>query len=197
MHINPRIAFFTFGVLKGPVGAAVVQGFVDRIGDVYAAADGSAGFFDRSIRDVETWEHSWGPVIAPACAPEGIALTQLAMTLSLWRDLESVAAFAYHGVHREALSRREDWVDAGPWPSYAAWWVDQAHRPNWSEAVERIDHLHVHGSTPTAFTFLKPFDALGEPARIRAAGRESGGTEVVKWQTSGKTWIAPVRRGWP
>ncbi|GAB3788245.1 DUF3291 domain-containing protein [Dyella agri] len=168
MHINPRIAFFTFGVLKAPVGDPVVQGFVDRIGDVYAAAEGSEGFFDRSIRDVETWEHSWGPIIAPACAPAGLAMTRFAMTLSLWRDLESVAAFAYHGAHREALSKREDWAEKGPWPTYAAWWVDGQHKPNWSEAVERIDHLHVHGPTPHAFSFRKPFDAMGLPVRMKA-----------------------------
>lgn len=173
MHTSPRIAFFTLGVLKAPVGDHVVQGFVDRIAGVYAAADGSEGFFDRSIRDVQTWEHSWGPVIVPACIPGGLALTQLAMTLSLWRDLESVAAFAYHGLHREALSQREAWFDSGSWPSYAAWWVDEQHRPNWSEAVERIDHLHLHGPTPTAFSFRKPFDPTGEPLRLKAPRRDA------------------------
>ncbi len=87
MQSNSRIAFFTLGVLKEPVGDPVVQGFVDRIGDVYAAADGSTGFFERSVRDLQTWEHSWGPAIAPTCIPNRLALTQLAMTLSLWRDL--------------------------------------------------------------------------------------------------------------
>jgi hypothetical protein len=166
--MNDRIAFFTLGVLKAPIGALVVQGFVDRIGDVYAAAEGSAGFFERSIRDVETWAHSWGPVIAPRCVPAGLPLTQFAMTLSLWCDLESVAAFAYHGAHREALSRREDWFDGGTWPSYAAWWVKADHRPDWSEAVERVDHLHDHGPTSVAFTFRQPFDATGAPARMKA-----------------------------
>lgn len=173
MHISPRIAFFTLGVLKAPVGDLVVQGFVDRIADVYAAADGSEGFFDRSVRDVQTWEHSWGPVIVPTCLPSGLPLNQLAMTLSLWRDLESVAAFAYHGVHREALSHRGDWFESGSWPSYVAWWVDGQHRPAWSEAVERADHLHVHGPTPTAFSFRKPFDPWGEPMRMNALRRDS------------------------
>ena len=167
MHASPRIAFFTLGVLKAPVGDPVVQGFVDRIGEVYAAAEGSVGFFDRSIRDLKTWEHSWGPVIAPACIPKELPLTQLAMTLSLWRDLESVAAFAYQGLHREALSKREDWFQSGPWPAYAAWWVDGEHKPNWGEAVDRIDHLHGHGPTPLAFSFRQPFDALGAPVRMK------------------------------
>jgi hypothetical protein len=166
-----RIAFFTLGVLKAPVGDAVVQGFVDRISEVYAVAEGSAGFFDRSIRDVKTWAHSWGPVIVPRCVPGDLPPTQYAMTLSLWRDLESVAAFAYQGVHREALSRREDWVNSGSWPSYVAWWVAADHRPNWSEAVARVDHLHEHGPSAKAFTFRQAFDAAGMPARMRATPR--------------------------
>ena len=164
-----RVSFFTLGVLKAQVGEPAVQGFVDRIGNVYAAADGSAGFFDRSVRNVETWEHSWGPVIAPECVPSGLTLNQLAMTVSLWRDLESVAAFAYGGAHGEALSKREDWFVSGPWPAYVAWWVEEHHKPNWKEAVDRIDLLHAQGSTPAAFTFRKPFDAAGSPFKLKRA----------------------------
>lgn len=163
----PRIAFFTLGVLRKPVGDAVVQGFVDRLGSVYAAAEGSAGFFARSIRNVDTWEHSWGPVIAPACVPANLGLNQLAMTLSVWRDLESVAAFSYKGVHAEALSKRLEWFDRGAWPSYVAWWIDEQHQPNWAEAVERVDRLHVLGSTPEAFNFRHPFDASGAATKLK------------------------------
>ncbi len=166
-HVSSRLAFFTLGVLKEPVGAAAVQGFVDRLAAVYTRADGSDGFFARSIRDVETWEHSWGPVVVPACAPQGLPPTQIAMTLSLWRDLESVVGFSYAGEHGEALSRRAEWFQRGPWPGFVAWWVDADHRPNWAEAVERIDRLHAEGPTPTAFNFRQPFDAAGTPTKLK------------------------------
>jgi len=162
-----RIAFLTFGIMKSPMGSPEVQGFFDRIGDVYAAADGAAGFYERSIRNVETWEHSWGPVIAPKFTPRGIDLNQIAMTLSLWRDLESVAAFAYRGAHGDALSRRTDRFRKPEYPPYVAWWVDESHRPNWSEAVVRIEKLHERGPTPDAFSFRKPFDAAGAAARMK------------------------------
>ena len=165
--MNPRIAFYTFGVLNEPVGDPVVQGFVDRVGNVYAAAEGSAGFFERSVRNVQTWEHSWGPVIAPKCAPDGLTLSQLAMTVSLWRDLESVAAFAYRGAHGEALTKRKEWFRSGPYPGYVAWWVDENHRPTFNEAADRLDLLHTNGSTPAAFTFRQPFDSTGSPVRLK------------------------------
>ena len=167
--MTDRIAFFTYGVLNAPVGHPTVQGFVDRIASVYASAEGSLGFFARSERNVHTLEHSWGPVIAPRCTPEGVSLNELAMALSLWRDMESVAAFAYRSAHGEALSHRTDWFRKGSWPVYVAWWVDENHTPNWTEAADRLDHLHVNGSTPSAFTFKQPFDANGAPARLKRA----------------------------
>ncbi len=164
--MTARIAFFTLGVLTEPVGDPVVQGFVDRVASVYAAADGSTGFFARSIRNVQTWEHSWGPVLVPTCVPADRGLNQLAMTLSVWRDLESVAAYAYRGVHAEALSNRGDWFERGPWPGFVAWWIDEHHTPNWSEGVARIDQLHAQGSTPEAFNFRQPFDSSGKPTTL-------------------------------
>jgi hypothetical protein len=159
-----RIAFMTLGVLKQPVGHPEVQGFVDRLAANYAAAEGSAGFFARSIRDVKTWEHSWGPVIRPQCTPQDLPLERYAMTLSLWETLEAVGAYAYHGIHAEALARRADWFVRGSWPAYVAWWVPVDHVPRWNEGTDRIDHLHTHGPTAYAFNFREPFD--GDGARL-------------------------------
>jgi len=170
--MKPRIAFYTFGVLREPVGNPVVQGFIDRVASVYAAAEGSEGFFERSVRNVQTWEHSWGPITTPQCMPSGVDHAQLAMTISLWRDLESVAAFAYRGAHGEALSRRREWFAGGAYPGYVAWWVDEQHRPNFSEAADRLDLLHTQGATPAAFTFRQAFDPAGAPVRLKAARAE-------------------------
>jgi hypothetical protein len=162
-----RVAFMTLGVLKKPLGDDAVKGFVERLPSVYAESEGSAGFLARSIRNLQTWEHSWGPVIAPRCAPEGLPVEQLAMTLSLWQDLESVAAFSYGGLHGAALAMRREWFERGPWPSYVAWWVPAGHQPNWAEGVEHLDLLHASGSTPRAFTFRKPFDAAGNATTLK------------------------------
>jgi len=161
-----RIAFFTFGVLKEPVGHPDVQEFVDRVENVYASAEASPGFLERSVRNVQTWEHAWGPVVTPRCGPQGLTVDNFAMAFSMWRDLESVAAFAYRGLHGEAMSKRAQWFRSGPWPTYVAWWVSEHHRPSWQEGVDRLDHLHANGPTSTAFTFARPFDQAGAPARL-------------------------------
>lgn len=164
--MSARVAFFTLGALKEPIGAASVQGFVDRAAAVYAAAEGSTGFFARSIRDLKTWEHSWGGMVIPRCIPPEYGLNQLAMTLSVWRDLESIASFSYRGAHSEALTKRNDWFERGPWPNFVAWWIDEHHQPSWVEAAERADLLQANGCTPEAFNFRQPFDAAGQPVKL-------------------------------
>ena len=70
------------------------------------------------------------------------------MTLSLWQDLESVAAFAYHGPHGEALAKRREWFEKYNLPVYVAWWVRADHRIDWKEGKRQTGtspRQRVHG----------------------------------------------------
>lgn len=158
-----KLAFLTVGVLHETLSHPRSQGFVERLPSVYGAADRSDGFVARSIRDMQTYEHSWGPVRIPRCFSHVDDVNKLPTTLSIWDDLESVAAFAYHGAHGEAMSKRKEWFESHPNPTHVAWWIDEGHRIDWNEACERLDHLHEHGPTPFAFGFSSPFDADGRP----------------------------------
>jgi hypothetical protein len=164
--MSPKLGFLTVGILREAVGHSQVQGFVDRIPGVYGAADSSDGFHARSIRDVGTWLHSWGEVRLPACYPAPPEETQIAMTLSLWRDLESVAAFTYHGEHGEALRNRREWFVKYDLPVYVAWWVLDDQPIEWKDGNARLEHLQANGSTAFAFDFARPFDADGNECRL-------------------------------
>ena len=172
-----RLAFFTVGIMHEPVGHPRTQGFLDRVPGVYAAADASAGFHSRSIRDVSTWKHSWGDPVVPQCYPKVDDLEQFAMTLSLWDSLESVAAFTYKGPHGEALANRRDWFQSLGLPPYVAWWVSDDQQVNWKEAAERLDHLHSHGSSAFAFSFAKPFDSNGNSVRLDHVAMQAQATK--------------------
>jgi hypothetical protein len=171
--VSASLAFLTVGVLREAVGSPRVQGFIDLLPTVYAAADASAGFQARSIRDVGTWKHSWGEVVPPACYPKLDDNERFAMTLSLWSDLDSVAVFAYSGAHREALKSRSEWFQSLGLPGYVAWWVPQNHEVDWKEGSERLDHLHAHGSSAFAFNFANPFDSSGNPCRLYRPATDS------------------------
>jgi hypothetical protein len=112
---------------------------------------------------MQTYLHSWGEVKLPACYPQPTPNDQIASTLSLWTDLESVAAFTYHGAHGEALSKRRNWFDKTELPIYVAWWVDADHAITWDEGCERLDSLHKNGPTAFSFNFASPFDCRGNP----------------------------------
>lgn len=166
----------TIGRLHEPYHHPSSRGFLERAPGVYEAADMSNGFIARSERDFDSLVHTWGPIRHPKCYGGSSDSDLLPSTLSLWADLESVAAYAYSGVHSEALAKRKEWFSSTGAPTYVAFWVDDnAERVDWQEAADRMDHLHEHGSTPHAFNFKQPFDADGNPVfldreRIKALG---------------------------
>jgi hypothetical protein len=165
-----RLAFMTIGILKEPFGHPVVQGFIDRLGGVYEAAESTEGFIDRSRRDMESFTHSWGSTGFPECYAHIEDPKRLAFTLSLWDDLESVAAFAYHGPHGEAMTLRKNWFVQNDLPEQVAWWVeDDTERLDRNEAVSRLDALHKNGASPFAFNLKSPFDADGNPCKLDTA----------------------------
>jgi len=90
-------------------------------------------------------------------------------TLSVWRDMESVYAFASRGRHLEAFRLRREWMVESDWPTYVAWWIEDGHFPTWPEANEHLQHLHDHGPTPFAFNFNAVFDAGGSPTTLDRA----------------------------
>ena len=179
-----RLAFMTFGVLREPWGSPGVAGFEDRLDGTFAAADAAPGMIARDDTDITNWtmaddDPRWGPFGRYRLAEvyphdrSDLATTREAVTLSLWRDIDSVFAFAYSGVHLEALQHKAEWFEARRWPTYVAWWVGDDHIPTWTDASARLDRLHASGPSPEAFDFHHPFDADGQPVARPTLRREA------------------------
>ena len=165
---SAQVALFTFGIFRAPADHPVNQGFHDRNDAVLAAADRSAGFIARSGYDGDPGPESWGAQVFPRFYDErGDGWTPA--TLSLWEDLESAFAFAYAGLHAEALRHGREWFRDGHWPPYALWWVAAGARPDWAEAAVRHERLHDEGPGPEAFDFRHPFTGDGRPTAIDRA----------------------------
>lgn len=164
----PHLALTTVGLLRAGHGDPQVQEFFDRLADTYGAAEQAEGFIGRSRLDPDTGAHTWGALVHPNFfVPD--QYPRLAHTLSLWASLEAATAFAHAGVHGKALGQRLDWFVAPEWPSYAAWWVADTHRPDWREAVARLEHLHAFGATAFAFSFRSAFAPDGAAVVLDAA----------------------------
>jgi heme-degrading monooxygenase HmoA len=87
---------------------------------------------------------------------------RLAVNLSVWEDMESLAAFAYRNAdHRAVMRRRKEWFE--PMAVYMAlWWVPRGHRPTADEGLAQLALLERLGPTQEAFVFAAPYPAPGQ-----------------------------------
>lgn len=154
-----NLAFHTFGVLREPNESPTTRAYYELGAEIFDAAVATDGFVAR----IAPFSDPVPSVFDPACHLVGIS------TLTMWRDLESVFAFAYRGTHVDAFRRRGEWFIKRDWSSYVAWWVEDGDLPTAEEAIGRFDHLHANGPTPYAFTFKRPFDAAGMPTLVDRA----------------------------
>jgi hypothetical protein len=154
-----------------------MKGFFERNEATFAAAEANPGFYAAAENDEAD---PWHAVTRPAIFAAEEYAGRVADTLSVWKDLEAVYAFAYTGLHARALHRRKEWFVEGEWLVYVAWWVEDDQIPTWDEAYERHALLQREGATPAAFDFKEPFDAAGRPYRINREaimgkyGRQAG-----------------------
>lgn len=168
-----RVAFTTFAIMKAPYGDPEVRGFEALTPAVFRQAENAEGFIDRAreiddalaLTNFERDWGAWGPFAVPRFYDGGheTATDTRASTISLWRSIEAVRAFAYGGLHQRALHQRKKWFREPEWPTYAIWWVADDHIPTWTEASRRLESLHDEGPTPFAFDFRTPFDERGAP----------------------------------
>lgn len=164
-----RLAIYNFGLFIAPYDSSEVEGFRVREPLNFAAAETAQGFVGRSGYHGEQGPACWGEQVFPRFI-EGSGFATAPSSLSLWKDIESLMAFTYSGVHADALKHARNWQVPRRWPALVLWWTD--HRPDWHEAVLRFEQLHDHGPGPLAFHFKEPYGPDGEKvlldrARIR------------------------------
>ena len=167
-----HLALYNFGLHVAPFEDPAIDGFRLREPFNFEAARRAEGFFGRSGYVGEPGPRSWGPQVFPRYLA-GTGFDSGPSQLSLWRDIESLMAFSYNGVHADALKHARNWNVKQAWPSLVLWWMPAGRRPDWAEAVERLEYLDDNGPTPRAFTFKQAFDPEGAPYAIdRARVRE-------------------------
>lgn len=163
--MNSRLALFTFGVFAKPADDPANDGFHVRNDPIMAAVPLAEGFLGHSGYPGEPGPEQWGDFVFPHFYEErGDGWTP--QTLSLWQDLESAMAFAYQGLHAEAMRHAKEWLEPPQWPPYALWWVAAAHTPTWREACAKHLQLHELGTGEQVFTFKQPFSADGLPVEL-------------------------------
>jgi hypothetical protein len=101
-----HLAIYNFNNFRVRSDEPINQGFHDWNAVNFRAAEISEGFVAGSGYEGEDSPSSWGPQVFPRFYIEngdGWAPS----SLSLWRDLPSLFAFSYSGIHIEAMQKRD------------------------------------------------------------------------------------------
>ena len=142
-----HIAQVNIGRVRASLDDPIMAGFVNRLDDLNALADGSPGFVWR----LQTPEGN-ATYLRPYPDDE-----RLLVNMSVWEDIESLKQYVYHTGHTEMIKQRREWFEKFESVFVALWWVPAGHLPGVDEAKKRLAHLEKYGPTPFAFTFQKPF----------------------------------------
>jgi uncharacterized protein DUF3291 len=137
-----ELAQLNIARLKAPLDSPELADFVANLDGINALAEAAPGFVWRlkdETGNATAIESPWGAGVI--------------VNMSVWRDAESLHAFAFQGGHVEVMKRRREWFERMVEAYMVLWWVPAGHRPDVAEAARRLDHLRRNGPTPEAFTF--------------------------------------------
>lgn len=144
--MKTHVAQINIGRILGPLEGPVMAGFVARLDEINALADGSPGFVWRLQTDAGN---------ATYLRPYDDE--RMIINMSVWESLEALRDYVYRSRHAELLRQRGDWFEKLETPVVAMWWVPAGHIPSVDEGKKRIAHLQEHGPTPFAFSFRTTF----------------------------------------
>jgi hypothetical protein len=142
-----QIAQVNIGRIKAELDDPIMAGFVGRLDEINALADGAPGFVWR----LQTTEGN-ATYLRPF--EDG----RMLLNMSVWESVEELKHYVYKTAHSGMLPGRHQWFEK--LAVYAAlWWVPAGHIPGIDEAKKRIAYLEAHGATQFAFTFKTVFPA--------------------------------------
>jgi heme-degrading monooxygenase HmoA len=134
--------------LRAPLDDPQIEGFVSRLAEINALADGAPGFVWRL--QTETGD---------ATSIVAYDDPRVIVNMSVWESAEALRAYTYRSGHADLLRLRGEWFEAMAGPHLALWWTPAGHRPDVEEGKERLAHLARRGPSSAAFTFREAFGA--------------------------------------
>jgi hypothetical protein len=139
---NVHVAQINIGRIKGALEDPVMAGFVARLDEINALADGSDGF---------VWRLQGGDGNATYLRP--FDDDRIVVNMSVWESVEQLRAYVYSSAHAELLRQRREWFEKLDRVVTAMWWIPAGRMPSMDEGKKRLASVERHGPTPFAFTF--------------------------------------------
>ena len=141
-----NIAQVNIARMKAPLDDPLMAGFVARLNEINALADGSPGF---------VWRLQTEAGNATYLRPYDD--DRIIFNFSIWESIEALKTYVYRTAHAELLRDRRNWFEQFSGAYLALWWVPSNHVPSIDEAKKRLAHLEEHGPSQFAFTFKTTF----------------------------------------
>jgi Domain of unknown function (DUF3291) len=155
-----HLAQVNVATLLAPITSPQLSGFVARLEEINALADGAPGFVWR----LQTED-------GDATAIRAFDDDRIIVNMSVWESIEALGAFVYRSRHIEVLRRRREWFARMTTPILALWWVPAGSTPTVADAKQRLDLLERLGPTRSAFTFKEPFPPPGSDVPVERDDR--------------------------
>jgi hypothetical protein len=143
-----HLAQVNIATMLAPLDSPTMSGFVNRLDEINALAEGTPGFVWRIKTDG-----------GDATSIRAFDDEKIIINMSVWQTIEALYDYAYYSKHVEVFRKRGEWFERMDTPILALWWIPVGHVPTTDEAKERLSYLEQHGPTPYAFTFKKRFSA--------------------------------------
>ncbi|MDJ0894120.1 MAG: DUF3291 domain-containing protein [Alphaproteobacteria bacterium] len=145
---------------RAPLDDPLMADFAAALDDVNALAEASDGFIWRLTDEGENDATSISAYDDPL----------VIINMSVWRDVDALAAFAYRNPgHMAVFRRRKDWFVPWQGPYLCMWWIPAGELPTVEDGKAALERLATEGPGPFAFTFKDRFDPPRMPLVDRAA----------------------------
>ncbi|MGA9161318.1 MAG: DUF3291 domain-containing protein [Actinomycetota bacterium] len=155
-----HIAQVNVALLRAPLDAPELHGFVALLEPINALADSSPGFVWRLQGESGN-----------ATGIRAFDDERIIVNLSVWETIEALGLFVFASRHNEVLRRRREWFEKMAEAHLALWWVPAGTLPTVEEAERRVAMVRDRGALPEAFTLREPFPAPGSNVPVPAQDR--------------------------
>lgn len=129
----------------------LMEGFVSRLDEINALAEGAKGFIWRLQSDA-----------GDATSIRVFEDPRIYINMSVWETPDHLKHFVYRSAHVELIRDRDAWFGRLSEQHQAVWWVPAGHRPSAQEGRDRLMNLREQGPSATAFSLARPFSQPSE-----------------------------------
>lgn len=141
-----HLAQINIATMLAPLESEQMSGFVNRLNEINALAEKSAGFVWRLQTDE-----------GDATAIRVFDDETIIVNMSVWESIDALHKFTYASDHVEVFRKRRDWFHKMTKPVMALWWIPVGTFPTAEDGQAKLEYIAQHGVTPLAFTFKQQF----------------------------------------